>query len=249
MNNNNDTKTDQPVPYPHPFVPNKEQIRSFKRTLPLSIYDFYITDNITEPDKYLELIQTLKSADPHDTVFIYLNTRGGSLYTTIQILAAMTSSPAKVVTCLEGEVCSAGTFLFLKGDTKIVNPHCTLMIHNYSQATQGKGNEIVSQVKYQEDYFDNLAHDIYGDFLTEDEIDYVMNGNDIWMDSHEVVTRLNEYEHDFVYTGEDRVIGVNVETKVAPASPETTPKAKQPTPKKKATKKKVTKKKTSKKTV
>lgn len=237
MTNNNDISLDQPQPYPHPFIPHKEQIRSFKRTLPLSIFDFYITDDITEPDKYLELIQTLKSADQHDTVFIYLNTRGGSLYTTIQILAAMSSSPAKVVTCLEGEVCSAGTFIFLKGDTKIVNPHCTFMIHNYSQATAGKGNEIVAQVEYQEEYFNQLAHDIYGEFLTEEEITYVMGGNDLWMQSHEVVDRLEKYEHEFVYTGDDRGVAVNVQTEIAPPEPTPVKKTTKKTTKKKTTKK------------
>lgn len=243
-NNDNDINTEQPHPYPHPFVPNREQIRSFKRTLPLSIFDFYITDDITDPDKYLELIQTLKSCDQQDTVFIYLNTNGGNLYTTVQILSAMASSHAKVITCLEGQVCSAGTFIFLKGDTKIVNPNCTFMIHNYSQATSGKGNEIVSQVQYQKDYFEKLAKDIYGNFLTIDEIAEVMKGDDMWMHSHEVVDRLTKYKHDFVYTGEDLELDVKVSTELAPRPPDQC-KTASTKGKKKVSKKKVSKKKTS----
>jgi ATP-dependent protease ClpP protease subunit len=231
MNNNPENNIENPLQIPFFPTRDKDQIRSFKRTIPLSIYDFYIVDDIQEPDKYLELIQTLKGADPQDTVFIYLNTNGGNLYTTVQIMAAMTSSNAKVITCIEGQVCSAGTFIFLKGDTKIVNPHCTFMIHNYSQSTSGKGHEIINQINYMEGYFDGLAADIYGDFLTEKEINNIINGDDLWMGSHEVVERLAANKHDYIYTGYD------LEAELTAPTP----------PVKKATKKKTTKKKATKK--
>lgn len=209
MNNNN--QAEFPI---FPIFPNKDSIRSYKRVIPISIYDFYIIDDIEDPEKYLELIQTLKSAEPQDTIFIYLNTNGGSLNTTIQILSAMNSSQAKVVTCLEGQVCSAGTFIFLKGDTKIINPHGTFMIHSYSQTSSGKGNEIVSHIKYMSEYFNKLAIDIYKGFLTEDEVMRVVDGNDMWMDSHEVAKRLESSGHDYIYTGEDLDLAVNVETEL-----------------------------------
>ena len=181
----------------------KDQIRSFKRVIPVTIYDFYIHEDIGEPDKYLELIHALKAADQQDTICINLNTHGGNLYTTIQIMAAMAASAAKVVTCLEGQVCSAGTFIFLKGDVKVVNPNCTFMVHDYSQITSGKGNEIASQVRYMDKYFAKLAGDVYANFLTKEEMSEVMRGVDLWMHSHDVVTRLKENGHDFVYTGDD----------------------------------------------
>lgn len=221
-----------------PFFPNRDQIRSFKRNIPVSIYDFYIVDDIKEPEAYIEMIQTLKSADPQDTVFIYLNTNGGNLYTAVQILSAMSNSPARVITCLEGQVCSAGTFIFLKGDAKLVNPNCTFMIHNYSQATSGKGNEVVQHINFMGDYFKKLAVDIYKDFLTAEEIDSVVSGNNLWMDSHEVATRLHNNGHDFAYTGDDLEL-----VKKEPASVTEVP-MKSPVPKKSPTRKrkKVTKK-------
>lgn len=235
MVDNSDNNTE----YQFPFLPNREQIRSFKRNIPVSVYDFYIVGDIKEPDAYLEMMQTLKSADPQDTVFIYLNTNGGNLYTTIQIMAAIANSHAKVVTCLEGQVCSAGTFIFLKGDAKIVNPHSTFMIHNYSQTTSGKGNEVVSHINFMKEYFNKLANDVYKDFLTESEIAVVVDGNDLWMDSHEVIKRLREHGHECVYTGTDLESEtdepanehISVEVDVAPIK-------KQPTTRKKAVVKK-----------
>jgi len=221
----------------------KDQIRSFKRVIPVTIYDFYIHDDIGEPDKYLELIHALKAADQQDTICINLNTHGGNLYTTIQILAAMEASAAKVITCLEGQVCSAGTFIFLKGDVKVVNPNCTFMVHDYSQITSGKGNEIASQVRYMDKYFSKLAGDVYANFLTEKEMLQVMQGVDLWMHSHDVVIRLKSHGHDFVYTGGDMDEYLDTEDDLTEDDlVEIKPNTKEDTPTKRVPKKKVGKK-------
>lgn len=175
---------------------NNNQIKHYKQVIPISVHHFYITDEIGDTDKYFDLINTLKTSDAHDTVFIYLNTPGGDLMTTIQIISAMRQSQATVVTCLEGEVCSAGTLLFLAGERHIVNPHCSFMIHNYSHVLGGKGNEVSVKVKHYEEYFKDLANDLYGGFLTEQEINDVTQGKDIWLSSREVIKRLNVDEDE-----------------------------------------------------
>jgi ATP-dependent protease ClpP protease subunit len=166
------------------------KIPQYVQTIPVNVYHFYIIDEIGDPLQYLDLINILKTAEEHDTIFIYLNTPGGSLQTSIQIIGAIRQCAGTVVTCLEGEVCSAGTLIFLVGDRHIVNANCTFMIHNYSQWIGGKGNEVALRVKYSEQYFSKLANDMYAGFLTPDEIKLVMEGKDFWMDSDEVTTRL-----------------------------------------------------------
>lgn len=168
-----------------------DKIPQYKQTIPVNLYHFYIIDEIGEPGMFLDLINTLKTAEEHDTIFIYLNTPGGSLQTTIQIISAMRQCAANIVTCLEGEVCSAGTLIFLAGNKHIVNPNCTFMIHNYSQWIGGKGNEVALRVKYSEQHFKKLAMDLYKGFLSEQEIQSVIEGKDYWMDSDEVIRRLN----------------------------------------------------------
>ncbi len=174
-------------------VQDSQAIRYYKQVIPVSIHHFYITDEIGEVDKYLDMIQTLKVAEEHDTVFIYLNTPGGNLTTTIHIINAMRQSNATVITCIESEVCSAGTMIFLAGDRHVVNDNCTFMIHNYSHGVIGKGHEVISKVKYTERFFRKFATDIYGKFLTSQELETVINGGDIWMESDEVKSRLKEF--------------------------------------------------------
>lgn len=201
-----------------PPVQEQDKIPQYKQTVPVNLYHFYIIDEIGEPAKFLDLINVLKTAEEHDTIFIYLNTPGGSLQTTVQILSAMRQCVATVVTCLEGEVCSAGTLIFLAGNKHIVNPNCTFMIHNYSQWLGGKGNEVALRVKYSEQYFKKLAEQLYSGFLTEEEIETVVEGKDYWMDSEEVMTRLKARNEltvsDNIESIEDEVITSIVEQQI-----------------------------------
>ena len=173
-----------------PPMPEFDSIKYYKQALQVSVHHFYIVDEIGDVPPFLDMINVLKTAEQHDTIFIYLNTPGGNLYTAIQIISAIRQSNATVVTCIEGMVASAGTLLFLAGHKHVVNPNCTFMIHNYSHGAWGKGNEVALRVKHSEHYFNKLAHDMYGKFLTEDEINDVINGKDFWMESEEVLTRL-----------------------------------------------------------
>lgn len=179
---------------PDLFFPDKDEklIKHYKQTIAVNIHHFYIIDEIGESDEYLDLINVLKTAEQQDTIFVYLNTPGGNLFTAIQIMSAIRNTAATVVTCLEGEVCSAGTMLFLCGHKQIVNPNCSFMIHNYSAGIGGKGHEIASHVAFRNEYSRKLMNDIYVNFLTTKEIEEVLDGKDIWLSSDQVIERLEK---------------------------------------------------------
>lgn len=170
----------------------EKSVKHFIQQFPVTIHRFYMVEDIRDVGFYLKMINAIRTAEAHDTVFIHLNTRGGNLYTAIQIIIAMRESQATVITCLEGEVCSAGTMIFLAGNQHIVGSNSSFMIHNYSQWLGGKGNEIQLQVKHTESFFKDLADDVYGEFLTKDEIANVLDGRDIWMTSSEVAERVKD---------------------------------------------------------
>jgi ATP-dependent protease ClpP protease subunit len=176
--------------FPFSFLPDTKSIRSFRQTIAVNIHHFYVTDEIGDVEPYLEMINTLKTAESHDTIYIYLNTPGGDLNTAVQIISAMNQCPGMVITSIEGSVCSAGTMIFLSGHKFMVNNNCAFMIHCYSQWSGGKGPEIASQVKFQEQYFKKLSEDIYGGFLTAPEISDMLDGKDFWFDSEQVIARL-----------------------------------------------------------
>jgi ATP-dependent protease ClpP protease subunit len=180
-------------------------IKCYKQTIPVNIYHFYISDHIEDYKTFLDFINILKTAEEHDRIVIYLNCPGGDLYITIQIINAIRLSRATVVTCMDGQVCSAATLIFLSGHEYIVNKHCSFMIHNYSEGVFGKGNEIISRVKHATDWFKKLTYEIYGGFLTDVEIEGMLEGKDIWLDSDEVLRRLEQNNQPVISDMEELV--------------------------------------------
>ena len=168
-----------------------EKIPNYKQVVQVTLYHFYITGVIEEPEKYLDLIHTLKTVEEHDTIFLYINCVGGNLYTTIQIINAMQNCNGTVITCLEGEACSAATVIFLAGHKHIINDFGAFMVHKYSHGVAGKGSDVASQVKFSERYFDDVAYTIYKDLMTTEEITQMLKGEDFWFTSKEVLERLS----------------------------------------------------------
>lgn len=176
-----------------PFI-QKDTISVYKQTIPVNLYHFYLVEEIEGAAKYLELINTLKTAEEHDKVYLHINNGGGQIDTTIQIVSAMKESKATVITSLEGRACSAATIIFLNGHQFMVNDNCSFMIHNYSQWVGGKGNELDAIINFNKTYFEQLFYDTYLGFLTEDEIGSVLSGSDIWLHSDEVFDRLKLFD-------------------------------------------------------
>jgi ATP-dependent protease ClpP protease subunit len=188
-NNNNDE-----ILFP-PFFPPSEPngVKSFKQSVLVNIYYFYLTEEIGEPSYYTEMINVLRTAEEHDKIMLCINNPGGSINTTLQIISAINESNATVITSLEGQACSAATMIFLSGHQHVVNKNSSFMIHTFSEWGGGKGNEQKVRMEFVHTYFDKLFRDIYSGFLTDEEIKSVLNGNDIWMDADEVLLRLEGF--------------------------------------------------------
>ena len=64
------------------------------------------------------------------------------------------------------------------------------MFHNYSGGVVGKGGEMLDRLQHERVWSEKLLRDIYQDFLTEEEIQLMLNNKDLWMDGDEVIKRL-----------------------------------------------------------
>lgn len=174
-----------------PFLDiHKKPYRQYDQTFTCQHVHFYLSESIEEPTKYTDMIYRISAASPADVIFVHLNTPGGQLDTGVQIINAMQNSQAKIVTVLEGMAYSLGTLIFLAGDEMIVNDHCMMMFHNFNGGLIGKGNELTSQLDATVKWFASLAKNIYIPFLSEDEFNRIVRGEDLWMQTPEIRTRL-----------------------------------------------------------
>ena len=175
---------------------DEEERKSFtyyETQSPQRLHHFYLCNVIGEPIEYVDMVHKIRNANANDIIHIHLNTPGGYLSTTIQIISAMKACQAHVVTIVEGMVHSAGTSIFLHGDEMVIHDHCQFMIHNHSGGQFGKGHEYMAEAVATTKWFEDFARDTYIGFLSEIEFEQMINGKDFWFNSAEVRKRLKKF--------------------------------------------------------
>lgn len=155
----------------------------------------YLTDAIDEPSLYNELCYKLKSASNAEIFTLYINTPGGIIDSATMIVDAIKNSKAKVIAEISGTVASAGTVITLACDEVKVADHTAFMIHNYSGGMVGKGHEMKARQEFVDSSLNAAFKVFYKDFLSEDEMNAVIDGKDMWMGKDEVVARLKGTYH------------------------------------------------------
>ena len=153
---------------------------------------FYLSDHVTDPKYYTDMIHRLYTAQPQDIIYLHMNCAGGRLDTGVQIINAIKESEARVVAVLDSKAYSLGTLMFLAADEFVIHDNCMFMIHNYSGGVGGKGNEQVAELTATVAWFNDIAYKYYYPFLSKAEIAQVLDGKDMWMGSEEIKNRLRE---------------------------------------------------------
>jgi len=163
-----------------------------------STYDTYLTDTIADPAEYSQLCHLLLHASDGFSINIHLNTPGGNVDSAFMLIDAIKKSDAVVTAYCYGTVASAGTIIALSCDDLVIAPYTQFMIHNYSTGTQGKGHEVMSYINFNDAELKEAFADIYLGFLTEDEMNTIIKGEDKWMGAKEVEQRwatIHESQH------------------------------------------------------
>lgn len=158
------------------------------------IYTFYLCGEITTPDDYVEWYETIRNASETDIIKIHINSPGGNLFTAVQLMRVMAESSAKILASVEGACMSAATMIFLAADAFEISDNSMFMFHNYSGGTIGKGGEMYDNIMYERKWSDKFMRGVYSGFLTDTEINSMLENKDIWMEPEEVFKRLSKRE-------------------------------------------------------
>ena len=157
-----------------------------------SIHTFYISGDIKSADNYIHWFEIIRNSGEHDVIRLVINSNGGDLFTAIQFMRVLQETEATIIASIEGACMSAATMIFLQASIFEISEHSMFMIHNYSGGTIGKGGEMYDNIVYERKWSDNLLHKVYKDFLTDEEIDSVLNNKDLWLDGDEVLERIKK---------------------------------------------------------
>jgi ATP-dependent protease ClpP protease subunit len=153
------------------------------------LHSFYLYE-LEHPEEYTDWFETIRHASQNDIIKIHINSPGGVLTSATQLMRCLQETEATVICSVEGECMSAATMIFLQADIVEISDHSMFMFHNYSGGTFGKGGEMMDQLQYERMWSEKMLRTVYEDFLTEEEIDLMLNNKDIWMTGEEVTERM-----------------------------------------------------------
>lgn len=148
----------------------------------------YLPEEVYSVGNYCELIHTLEHTKAKKVKLI-MNNGGGDLYAMLSIADAIRRSNAIVVAQISGCVASAATMLTLCCDDIEVAKNTSWLTHYYSGGTAGKGNEIKARNTFDAVEIPRMFKGIHKGFLTDDEIEKVIDGKDLWMSEKEILKR------------------------------------------------------------
>ena len=167
---------------------DKENLVSFGKQMK-NVYHLWLIDDVGDAKLYLKWFDILQAATENDLVVIHINSYGGDVMTTVQLITQIKTCEAQVVCQIESACCSAATMVALACDGLLCYPHGYMMIHTSSGYTFGKQSDIRKQEDFYNDWLDKFFNEIYKDFLSPKEIDDVLNGHDMWLTSEDVMKR------------------------------------------------------------
>jgi len=170
------------------FFVNYQQIANY--TVP-------IDGSFREPAFYRGVINMLMNASEQDTVAFMINSPGGSLSGLLSLLEGINMTKATTVALVVGSASSAASMFALHCNEVYVGDNATFLCHNISYGTGGKGSDVLAHVQHTTSSASKLLRKTYKHFLSEIEITDMINGKEIYMESDEIVERLQQREELF----------------------------------------------------
>lgn len=159
-----------------------------------TIYNIFVFGVIEDPEQFIPAIEALQVAEEDDVVIVNLSTPGGDIGATDTFLQALTTTDAQVVFVASGGVHSAGTLILMHAhpDQVAFSEGFNALVHNGAVGFGSKYSDWVSAVAYTKTHMDALMRSTYKGFLTEDEIEAMLQGRDFWFGAEEFKERLRK---------------------------------------------------------
>jgi len=162
-----------------------------------------IDEVVQEASYYRNVAHAVSSATGDDVVRYRINSPGGRLDGLIALLHATVGTQATVVAEIVGECHSAASILALHCDEIFVGPYASMLCHSVRYGYAGKCADVEAYVKHTTKTTEKLMRETYTGFLSEEEIDDLLKGRELYLDSAEIIERLKLREELFNQLEED----------------------------------------------
>lgn len=172
------------------IVGNKKTIT---RQRILQEHTVYLTDVIEDTEQYLELFETLKTANAGDMVKIVIDSYGGSVatgYVIIQHIVEAIENGVDVIASIGKNCCSMATVIPMYCTDLELFPWSNMLIHSGTEGHYGAPNENKKTVEFSFKEGEKDLRRDYEHFLTPDEVDHLIeNAEPLLLDSDQIRER------------------------------------------------------------
>lgn len=149
------------------------------------------------PDYYDNIVDALDRASPGDVFIFKVASPGGSYAGLISLVDAIENTEALVIADVIGECHSAASLFTMKCHQVRVSPYAEMLCHSSQYGFKGKSPDNVSHVLHTAKVTERFMRDCYEGFLSEEEIEQVLNGKELYLDAEEIMERLEAREEYF----------------------------------------------------
>ena len=134
----------------------------------------------------------LREAIESDYLEFMINSGGGFVQEGMQFYNIIQEKfNGRTIAYLDNYGYSMGAMLFSMANKRIIYPYSDFMYHNYSGGAFGKGGELKARIDHNHERLNDFFHKmIVGQgFLTEEEFQQMLVGQDFWMGAKELCKR------------------------------------------------------------
>jgi len=172
------------------FLTGKSQLSFTVRTRKIHDFSVHINEEIKSPDYYSKVFDMLLDAGPNDMVTFFICSGGGRIDGLNVLLEGIRMTEAQTVAVILGEAHSAASVLALNCNEVIVTDSAESLVHSCRFGTYGKAADIAAQTNHTLKITEKLARDTYSGFLTDEELDLMLNGKEWYFDAEQIRERL-----------------------------------------------------------
>jgi ATP-dependent protease ClpP protease subunit/uncharacterized small protein (DUF1192 family) len=157
-------------------------------------YTVHFSQEFEHPSYYDEVVTLLMQAEEGDRINFMINNFGGRVDALNAILNSLAMTRAEVTGFLIGQGCSCSSVLLLACHNWVIGDNTTLMIHEQSFGTYGKASESKKQHDHYQKQNERFIRNAYQFFLTPEEVENCLRGEDYYFEDFEIRERLQKRE-------------------------------------------------------
>ncbi len=142
------------------------------------------------PSYYRMVCNKIEELTENDVVEFQINSPGGDLTGLVALLHAVRMTDAETVATIIGDCYSAASLLALSCDVVSVGSLANMLCHSASFGSRGKATDVRHHVNHLTDYAESIFRECYEHFLSEEEIEDVLAGKELYLNFDEINERL-----------------------------------------------------------